>query len=202
MIASPSIDLSLLPETSLDVREPLWWGQMVMAAIEGTLFVILLVCYLYYRSKFQVWPPPGVSQPLGLATFNTVLLLASCIPVYLADKAVQENQSRKVLLWELVVVVMAAAFLVLRVMECKALDFKWNSHEYGSIVWAMLWLHSFDFGAALLEEIVLVAIFAAGLVGKKQRLGIRVSTILYYFLVAIWIPQYCLIYLYPLLLAR
>ena len=202
MTSVASFDLSVLPDSSLDAREPLWWGQLIMASIEGTLFVILAICYLYYRSKFNIWPPPGVHQPFALATANTVLLLASCFPVYLADKAVQKKDRSRVIFWEIAVLLVGLLFIGLRIAECRTLNYKWNSHEFGSIVWAILWLHSYDFGAALLEEVVLIAIFLSGRVGDKQRLGIRVSTILYYFLAAIWVPQYILVYVYPYLLQR
>jgi cytochrome c oxidase subunit 3 len=197
MNTAADIDLSLLPDSSIDSHSPLWWGQLIMAAIEGTLFVILMVVYLYYRSKFNEWPPPGVYQPFALATFNTALLLLSCLPVYGADKAVEKNNRTGVIVWEVIAILCGLLFLYLRVREFKDLDFKWNSHVYGSITYAMLWLHSFDYAATLLESVVLVAVFVLGRVGEKQRLGIRVSTILYYFLVGIWIPLYCLVYLYP-----
>ncbi len=202
MTSAAAIDLSVFPESSIDSREPLWWGQLIMASIEGTLFIILGICYLYYRSKIDVWPPPGVQQPFVLATANTLLLMLSCLPVYLADKAVQKKDRGRVIFWEVGVLLLGLLFFALRIAEFKSLNFKWNSHEYGSIIWAILWLHSFDYGAALLEEVVLIAIFVFGQVGDKQRLGIRVSTILYYFLAVIWLPLYCLVYLYPYLLQR
>jgi heme/copper-type cytochrome/quinol oxidase subunit 3 len=197
MNTAVDFDLSLLPGSSIDSRSPLWWGQIIMAAIEGTLFVILMVVYLYYRSKFNEWPPPGIYQPFALATFNTVLLLFSCLPVYGADKAVEKNNRMGVIIWETVAVLCGLLFLYLRIREFRGLDFKWNSHIYGSITYAILWLHSFDYAAALLESVVLIAVFVLGRVGEKQRLGIRVSTILYYFLVGIWVPLYCLVYVYP-----
>ncbi len=200
--SAAQFDLAVLPDSSIDSHAPLWWGQLIMAAIEGTLFVVLCVVYLYYRSKFNVWPPPGVHQPFTLATANTAFLILSCLPVYAADKAVEKGNRSGVILWESVALFCGLLFLFLRFQEFKALDFKWNSHVYGSIVYAMLWLHSFDFAAALLESVVLIAIFLLNRVGEKQRLGVRVSTILYYFLAAIWLPLYCLVYLYPYLLER
>src|SRR5436190_934946 len=98
------IDVSGLPRTVLDHRSPIWWGNILLLAIETTRFAIMIASYLYFRVvDFQLWPPPpGNSFPplynsapdLLLPTINLLLLLSSIIPMLLTDKACLQRNIR------------------------------------------------------------------------------------------------------------
>ena len=49
----------------------------------------------------------------------------------------------------------------------------------------------------MLETLVLVFCIASGRYGEKQRLGVHVDSIVWYLVVAIWIPLYALVYWGP-----
>jgi len=68
---------------------------------------------------------------------------------------------------------------------------------HGSIVWAILFLHTYDVVADLIVTAVLILILALGRHGKKQRSAVHVDSVLYYFLVAMWIPLYAVVYWGP-----
>ena len=55
----------LAPAASYDISEraPLWWGQLLLAFIEGTMFCILIAMYFYIRLSMDMWPPPGMQLP-------------------------------------------------------------------------------------------------------------------------------------------
>jgi heme/copper-type cytochrome/quinol oxidase subunit 3 len=44
---------------------------------------------------------------------------------------------------------------------------------------------------------VLIILLASGRYGEKQRVGVHVDSVLWYFLVAIWIPLYVVVYWGP-----
>lgn len=196
------IDASRLPVRTLDSWAPIWWGQTLLCMIEGTLFIILCIVYMYLRSKFNIWPPPGTYQPMLLPTASLVLLLASCLPMYHADESVKKDEHTGVIVGQTGGVLLGLLAFGLRVKEWLLLDYKWNSHAYGSIVYSMLGLHTFDLLVFIIESVVFIAIFATGRAGMAQKQGIRIDTITWYFVVGIWVPCYILIYLYPWLLQR
>jgi heme/copper-type cytochrome/quinol oxidase subunit 3 len=78
-------------------------------------------------------------------------------------------------------------------------NFSWSSDAHGSIVWSILFLHTYDVVADLLMTIVLLVIVASGRFGEKQRIGVHVDSVLWYFLVAIWLPLYVAVYWGPTL---
>ena len=77
------IDVSELKPYGFGYDSPLWWGQLLMAVMEGTMIVLLLGGYLYERMHFVSWPPPGANtQGLLLPTVNLLILSASCVPMH------------------------------------------------------------------------------------------------------------------------
>ena len=91
----------------------------------------------------------------------------------------------------------ATAFMVLRFVELNTLNFKWNTDVHGTIFWSIVYLHSLDAVADILFTLVLFIIVASGRYGEKQRLGVHVDSVLWYFIVLIWIPAYVVIYWGP-----
>jgi cytochrome c oxidase subunit 3 len=87
------------------------------------------------------------------------------------------------------------AALILRIHNLYHVGVTWNANIYGSVVWIMLCFHTFDYVAALIESVAFSVIAFGGRLGLKQRIGIEVDSLTWYFVVAIWIPLYALIYI-------
>lgn len=192
------LDVSSLPPYEISNRSPLWAGQLLMCMIEGALFVILIATYFYLRLGVDVWPPPGTRIPGTLIpTLALIPLIVSCVGSWIADEGAKSNSRGKMLWGSAINLAMAGVFLALRAVEWAGLNFRWNTDAHGSIVWDMLFLHTFDVVADLLVTAVLLAIVAIGRDGPKQRIGVHVDSVLWYFLVAIWIPMYVIIYWGP-----
>lgn len=197
---SPSrvLDVSALPAYSISNQSLLWWGQCMMCVIEGTLFCMLMATYFYLRLGVDVWPPPGVQLPgIPLSTFALIPLVASCAGSYWASEAAKKGNRRGMILGLTLNLVLALAFLTLRGLEMKSFNFTWATDAHGSIVWTILFLHTYDVVADLIMTTVLIGIIATGRYGEKQRIGVHVDSILWYFLVAIWLPLYAVIYWGP-----
>ncbi len=170
----------------------------MMCVIEGSVFCILIAVYFYLRLGVDVWPPPGVQLPQpGLATLALIPLVASCAGSYWASEAAKKGSRRGMIFGLVLNLVLAAVFLALRAAEWKGLNFTWASDAHGSIVWAILFLHTYDVVADLLMTTVLILILVIGRYGEKQRIGVHVDSVVWYFLVGIWIPLYAVVYWGP-----
>src|SRR4051812_22827611 len=104
MMTRPALDVAHLPGHGFDARAPVWWGNLLMVVIETTTVVMLLASYFYVWSGHQQWPPPRsasqvpILEPvpeLRYGTANLVLLLASCIPMYVVDCAARAGNEKK-----------------------------------------------------------------------------------------------------------
>jgi heme/copper-type cytochrome/quinol oxidase subunit 3 len=203
------LDVSLLPHGALDHRGLIWWGNLLLLAIETTMFALLVAAYLYFRQNITPWPPPRVQRfpvlldpnpALLLPTVNLALLLASCVPTYLGDLAAKALDRRGVLRWDVVSLSMGVAAIVLRFFEFGAIHFRWDENAYASLVWVLLGTHLAHLFVMVLEEGNTFVWVALRGLDKKHALDMRVSAIYWYWVVGVWVLLYALIYLSPRLL--
>ncbi len=193
-----TIDVSGLPDYRISSAAPLWWGQVVMGAMECTMFAILIAMYFYLRLRVDVWPPPGTQLPhLMFSTLALVPLLLSCLGTYWASEAAKANDRRGMIRGLVLNLLLAFVFFGMRIVEWHSFNFKWSTDVHGSIVWTILGLHSLDIFADLVFTSVLIIAIATGRCTERQRLGVHVDSVVWYFLVAIWIPLYVTIYWGP-----
>lgn len=198
MTGTRNFDAAALPSTVVSNQSPLWWGQLMMCFIEASMFLMLIAIYFYLRLSVDVWPPPGTQLPhLPWASAALVLLLLSAVPSYWASEAAEKNDVAGMLRNMILNVVLGFAFLAMRWMEVRKLNFTWATDAHGSIFWSILFLHSLDAVGDLVYTIVLIAIVARGRIGKRQVVGVHADSVVWYFIVAIWIPLYAVIYLGP-----
>ena len=198
MKSSRTLDVAHLPSTAFGSRDPLWWGVMGFILIEVTILGIGLVSYFYLRTLAPVWPPPRTAVPdLLLPTVNMLLLLVSVVPMYWVDRAARRKERRAVQIGLGLCVVLGLGLSVLRGFEFGAVHTRWDSHAYGSVVWTLLGLHTFDFVAEVLETLLLMVFALTGPMTDHLFFDISDSAPFWYFVAAIWVPIYAVLYIVP-----
>jgi len=195
---SATLDVSHLPSVAFGSRDSLWWGVMGLILIEVTILGIGMVSYFYLRTLAPVWPPPPTALPdLLLPTVNTLLLLVSVVPMYWVDRAARRKERRGVQIGLVLCVVLGLGFGVLRGFEFRAMHTQWDSHAYGSVVWTLLGLHTFDLVTEVVETILLMVVALTGPMTDHVFLDISDSAPFWYFVAAIWVPIYAVLYVVP-----
>jgi cytochrome c oxidase subunit III len=189
-----AIDVSQLPSFAFSHRSPMWWGTLGMMAIEGTVFALAVATYFYLRSHSDTWPMTAPPPDLLWGTLNTVIMLVSAIPNHLAKKAGERYDVPGVRLWIIVGLLFGAAFIGVRVMEFAALNVRWDSNAYGSIVWTLLGLHTVHMVTDWLDTLVLGVLFFTGPLEGKRFVDVSENSMYWYFVVWTWIPIYLVIY--------
>jgi cytochrome c oxidase subunit 3 len=145
----PILDVSHLPETGWDHRSPVWWGNTLLIFIETTTVVLLLASFFYCWRNFDQFPPPNpnradpydVLPSLAAPTINLILLLGSCLPMYLLNTTARRLEERGVRIGLVVMFLLSVASVALRFWEFQGLKFRWNDNAYGSLIWTILGLH-------------------------------------------------------------
>ena len=193
------LDVSALPTIAYGPRANIWWGVLGLVAIEGTALALVGVSYLYLRQNFITWPPAGTPRPaLGAATADLVVLLASIVPMALVDRLAREERRRPVAIGLGIMVALGIASLALRALQfAGALGCRWDSHAYGSIVWTLLGMHAAHVLTSTLENALLLAVLVIGPVERKDFVDAHVNALYWYFIAAVWVPTYALVYLAP-----
>lgn len=192
------LDVSALPRFDISNRAPLFFGQLLLCAIEGSMFFMLIAIYFYLRLSVDVWPPPGTQLPHLLApSLALIPLFLSVAGSWWASEGAKKNNRSAMLTGLLANLILALLFLAHRYREMATLNFNWETDAHGTIVWSILFLHTLDVIADLLMTAVLIAVLALNQYGPKQRIGVHVDSVVWYFLVAIHIPLYVVIYWGP-----
>lgn len=198
MTEAKTIDVSHLPPYEISNQAPLWWGQLLLAAIEGAIFCILIACFFYVRLRYDVWPPPGDQYPHRLLpTIGLIPLVLSCLGTYWASEAAKKDDRAGMLKGLLLNLLLALVFFVIRVMDWYSLNFSYKADGFATYTWTFLAVHSYDYVADMIFTLVLLTIVLLGKHGPKVRLGVHVDSVVWYFLVIIWIPIYVVVYWSP-----
>jgi cytochrome c oxidase subunit III len=198
MKSRPVLDVSQLSTVGFGPRAPLWWGVLGLIAIESTMFALLIASYFYLRLNFKAWPPPNFGFPdLGPGTANMILLLVSVWPMLWVDRAAKRGEQRPVQIGMIIGTVIGIVSIVLRVYEFPAMKCRWDSHAYGSVVWAGLGLHTMHLVTSTLENLVLTIYAFVRELDPKHQLDLEVNSVYWFFVVFGWLPVYIVIYFAP-----
>lgn len=192
-----AIDVSHLPAYAFGHRSLMWWGGAGLMLMEGAMFALLIVAYLYLKGRSPEWPPGYFAPVLFWGTLNTVVMLLSGIPNYFAKSAAERLDLRKLRLWMCVALVFAVAFVVIRVFEFGALNVWWDSNAYGSIVWTLLGFHTAHLVTDVADSIILTVLLFTGPLQESHFTDAAENALYWYFVVISWLPVYACIYLAP-----
>ncbi len=193
-----NVDAGRLSVYTYGSQGTLFWGILGLVLIESVVFGSLFGSYIFMRMGAASWPPAGIKEPdLLLPTINTVILLASSYFVHWGDSGIRRNDQRA-LRWGLLIgIVLALVFLVIKVVEYAGLDYLWNSHPYGSIMWAVSGFHALHVFSLVLKTIVIDILAWRGFFSPQRRMGVTINGIYWHFVVAVWIPIYIFLYWSP-----
>jgi heme/copper-type cytochrome/quinol oxidase subunit 3 len=174
----------------------MWWGTMGLMAIESTVFALAIMTYFYLRSHASAWPMTegGRTPNLLWGSVNTVVLLLSMIPNELARRAAQRLDLPKVRIHLAVCLLFSLAFLGVRVLEFAALNTRWDSDAYGSIVWMLMGLHTTHLITDTWDTAVLAVLMVTGPLDGKRFVDVSENASYWYFVVASWLPIYATVY--------
>lgn len=198
MTTARVLDVSHLETGTADSRSLLWWGNLGMMTIEGTMFAMLFATYLYLRVVNIDWPPSTVPKPdLLWPTINFVLLLLSLIPAYVTDRAALRDDLGSVRVGQAICIAVGVVFLAIRFYVLNDLGFKWSDHAYGSIIWCIFGFHIFHCISATSETALLLIYGFVRPVVKKQLLDFRCTAVYWYFVVLTWVPFYFIVFVLP-----
>ena len=200
------IDAARLPEAALDTRSPVWWGIVWLAVILTTFIALMAASYFYVMRNFEQWPPPQVNRappvlrPLpGLfySTANVLLMVASVVPVRLADRAARRMRGRPLRVNLTAAAAAALLTLTLRLFEFTELGVLWNDNAYGSVVWGNLVLHLACLYGGTAAIVLMAAWTWTHEPDAKHALDVTITSLFWYWVVGIWLPVYVIVYWSP-----
>ena len=164
MTAQRTLDVAHLPVGEVSEQAPLWWGQLLLAFIEASMFFILLAMYFYIRLSYG--HVAAARHPIAARRarrpLRSIPLIVSALGSYLASEAAKKNDRGGMLLG----LGAESGARALLSWFCGGVswgtwNFNWKTGAYGSIVWAIMWLHTLDAVADMIFTAVLMLLAGA-----------------------------------------
>jgi heme/copper-type cytochrome/quinol oxidase subunit 3 len=160
-----------------------WWGVMLLVATETAFFGTLIASYFYLRLKATQWPPAGIDPPdVTAPLILTGVLIASCVPMFLATRAARSAHPRRAWLLLLAALALQATYLGVQIhLFASDLDkFQPDDNAYGSIYFTLLGAHHLHVLVGILMVVWLLARLAWGLTNYRV-VAVWVVAIYWYF---------------------
>ena len=193
-----SEDVSGLPTEIHGSRNITWWGAMSGEVIEGTVLVLALFAWFYLRNSADHWPPLHTPLPkLGVPGASFAVLVLSILPAWWAHRMAERENRTATAIGLLLHATFAAAFLVLRFLEFRALGVRWDTNAYGSVSWAILFTHGYMAFFDLFDTLGLLLLFLRLQPEEKHFIDVTENSFFWYFVVATWLPSFVVVYLGP-----
>jgi cytochrome c oxidase subunit 3 len=186
-------DLSRLPDAAFGPRTLLWWGMLGFILIEGMGFLLAGGAYFFLMGHTTPWPPNHTPPSLWAGALFTAVLLLSEIPNVLTSKAAHAQKERPVLIGLVSECLIGAAMLVIRWFEFGALNVRWDDNAYGSMVWALLFLHTTHLVTEWGETVVLTVFSFTHEVDTHRYSDVTDGALYWHFVVLAWLPIYVLL---------
>lgn len=193
-----ALDVANLPSYGFSHRSLMWWGTAGMIAIEGTAFAFMVIIYFYFRALDPGWPRGGGNAPdLLWGSINAFLVVVSAIPNTFAEKAAMNRDLAKVRIGLLGLSILSISMLPVRWMEFTRLNVGLDESAYGSTVWTLLGLHTFNLVTDVLDTLVLTVLMYKGPLEGKRFVDIAENSGYWDFIVLTWLPIYAVVYWAP-----
>lgn len=192
-----ALDVGNLPTFGFGTRSLMWWGTAGMIAIEGTAFAFMVVIYFYLRSLAPAWPAARGAPDLLWGTVNLGLILLSALPFVWSDRAAIDLDLRRVRIAMVLCSLISLALCGVRWLEFTALNVRWDESVYGSVVWMLMGLHTFNLVTDVGDTLVLTALMFKGPLEGKHFVDIAENSGYWSFVVLSWIPIYAVVYWAP-----
>jgi heme/copper-type cytochrome/quinol oxidase subunit 3 len=190
-------DLSKLPPSGFGSHSAWYWATVGFMMIEGMGFALALGCYVMLMGRSEKWPIHAYPPTLWTGTLQAAVLLISLIPTLILSKAAKAEKLGPTRLWAVVVALFNVAAIVVRAIELPNLNARWDVDAYGSIVWALMLLHTTHLVTDVIGTVVMTVFLFTHPVATERFSDVDDDCFYWIFVVLTWLPIYVAVYWVP-----
>lgn len=190
-------DLSHLKAYAFGFKSLWGWGLLGFMLVEGMAFVLAGGAYFYLMTQAQRWPLDSPPPSLVWGTLFTLIMIASQWPNYFLDKASHRRDAHEVRRGMVIMTLAGVLLLVVRGLEFAHLNTRWDQDAYGSIVWALMVLHTTHLVTDLADTAVLAVFLYTHPIPPERFSHVEDNASYWLFVVLTWLPLYALVYWAP-----
>lgn len=190
-------DLSKLPPFGFGSRSAWYWATVGFMMMEGAGFALALGSYVFLMGGAHSWPIRSAPPALWAGTLQAVVLLVSVLPTMVLTRAAKAQDLARTRRWAVIVSLFNLAALVIRAFEFPLLNTRWDLNAYGSIVWALMLLHTTHIVTDALGTVIMTIFLFTHPVGPERFSDVDDDCFYWLFVVITWLPIYFTVYWAP-----
>jgi heme/copper-type cytochrome/quinol oxidase subunit 3 len=191
------LDVSRLPTYGFGARSPVWWGTVAFCVLEGTGFALAVGAYLYLAFINPEWPLSAPPADLIWSSLFTLVLVGSALPNWFAKRNAEKEEIHNVRRDLVIMSVVGIAAIGLRFLEFGTLHIRWDQNAYGSLLWALLGLHTSHILTDVIDTLVLAVLMFTRHGHGKRFSDVSDNAFYWNFVILSWLPIYALLYWAP-----
>jgi heme/copper-type cytochrome/quinol oxidase subunit 3 len=198
-------------------------GMLLFIASEAIFFALLIFAYLYFRDRWLGGEGPTAEVlDVGLTAIFTVLLLASSVTIWLAERSLRHGKPGGMRAWLLVTILLGTAFLIGQGSEYATLireGVTISTNLFGSTFYTLTGFHGFH---VLIGLVMLAIVWGLGFRGRRSGAGgqglrsnepapsphppahhsvaLETVSLYWHFVDVVWIVVFSVVYLWALFL--
>ena len=188
-----------LPVGSAGTKSTAWLGVLALIATEASLFAYLLFAYAYFGAQHPASWLPTRHPSLTYAIPGTIVLVSSSATVWWSEQGLKNGRRGQHLLGLGATILLAAAFVVLELLDWKEKTFTLSSRAYGSFYFVITGFH---LAHVIVGMGVLGAVFVWSLMGyfsPERRLHVTISGAYWHFVDVVWVFVFSTFFIAPYL---
>ncbi len=183
------------------VREPVLsnsvLGVIVFIMAEMMFFFGLISAFMIAKANAVEWPPIDQPRlPVGATAFNTAVLLASGLTMYLTGRAFQRDgfgdKTKRLFLLTLGLGTFFVVFQGFEWVRILGQGITLQSSTYGAFFYLIIGAHAVHAVGSIIAQVRLFLQFRKG---TLRLHGLRGGQAFWYFVVGVWPKLYVLVYL-------
>ncbi len=186
------------PKSLQGTEAPATWGLLMFIATESIFFALLFSCYFYIRSGAGAWPQGGIESPKLLTpSINTVILLASSVPIFWADASIKRGNQAGLRIGFALSFLLGAVFLVLQLREYGSLPFHANVNAYTGLFFVITAFHGVHVFVGMLMNASTQVRAWAGHFSSEDHLAVQNAGWYWHFVDVVWLFVFSIVYISP-----
>lgn len=170
-------------------------GMLVFIMSEGVLFANLIAGYLYLRFTQPQWPPEGTPHlDIIFPAINTVILIASGVPMHLGHKAAERGDRRGLVMGLALTLLLGGIFIAGQGWEYLHVGFTPSTNIFGSTFFTLTGFHGAHVIVGLLFLLVTFVLAIGGRFQGERHFPVEAAALYWHFVDAVWVVLFLVLY--------
>jgi len=176
--------------------EPQLLGMLLFIISEIMVFGAFFTAYFFIRvAQGDPWPAHGTTLPVGVAGFNTAILVSSSFTIHWAEQSIKRGNRFGLKAGMLLTFLLGCSFLFIQINEYANIGFAPQDAAQQTIFYSLTGLHGAHVFIGLLLLLFVTIHSFRGHYSPEEHRGVEVPGIYWHFVDIMWLVVYFTVYI-------